>query len=251
MHTSNGLFKIISFQLLIFVFFSCVPLLCFSGEMIQTLPDGSKLKTTILKQVRVKSFIENTDMIMLECDGSYSSVHPDGAKDKTIDIRTIERFPYDFMRIVDVKPYSKDSESNIFSGKFVLALIVNLKNLSTTSDDFPLYSEGAIWNVLETISCGYSNKSTKEIRKLPPGVYSIGPFGVPEKYSQGKPNKRIVKTAQERLKALKLYNGSIDGISGKGTTKAIVGFQKQAGLTETGKLDITTIKLLWNNSDLK
>lgn len=43
-----------------------------------------------------------------------------------------------------------------------------------------------------------------------------------------------IKEIQSRLKTLKLYQGAIDGISGKNTIEAIKAFQKSKGLTPDG-----------------
>lgn len=43
-----------------------------------------------------------------------------------------------------------------------------------------------------------------------------------------------VRNIQKKLKSLGLYNGSVDGIYGKGTESAVRAFQKQTGLTQDG-----------------
>lgn len=51
-----------------------------------------------------------------------------------------------------------------------------------------------------------------------------------------------VKAAQEKLKALGLYNGQITGNIGSKTKAAIVAFQKKYGLTADGELTAQTLK---------
>jgi len=54
----------------------------------------------------------------------------------------------------------------------------------------------------------------------------------------------FLKTQQARLKELGYYKDAIDGIIGPASRDAIRSFQKQANLTETGKLDSVTVKAL-------
>ena len=53
--------------------------------------------------------------------------------------------------------------------------------------------------------------------------------------------KEVVRRVQERLKALDLYKGSLDGSYGSGMQKALGAFQKQNKLTETGIADQQTL----------
>lgn len=53
--------------------------------------------------------------------------------------------------------------------------------------------------------------------------------------------KEVVRRVQERLKALDLYKGGVDGSFGPGMQKAIETFQKQQKLTETGIPDQQTL----------
>lgn len=53
--------------------------------------------------------------------------------------------------------------------------------------------------------------------------------------------KEVVRRVQERLKALDLYKGSLDGSYGSGMQKALEAFQKQNKLTETGIPDQQTL----------
>lgn len=53
-----------------------------------------------------------------------------------------------------------------------------------------------------------------------------------------------VKEVQRRLKLWGYYNGSVDGIFGAGTKKAVVAFQKKNGLTADGVVGKATYKAL-------
>jgi hypothetical protein len=53
-----------------------------------------------------------------------------------------------------------------------------------------------------------------------------------------------LRIAQERLRSLGLYTGSVDGKYGPGTRKAVLAYQNIAGLTPTGLLDVETIEHL-------
>ena len=53
-----------------------------------------------------------------------------------------------------------------------------------------------------------------------------------------------VKAIQEKLKERGLYNGSVDGIYGEGTKKAVIKFQKQQGLSQDGVAGPSTLKRL-------
>ena len=53
-----------------------------------------------------------------------------------------------------------------------------------------------------------------------------------------------VRKIQQRLSELGLYNGSVDGIYGSGTEKAVRAFQKQKGLTVDGIAGPATLKAL-------
>jgi hypothetical protein len=57
--------------------------------------------------------------------------------------------------------------------------------------------------------------------------------------------KDIVKRVQERLKALDLYKGTIDGAFGPGMQKALEAFQKQQKIAETGIPDQQTLLRLF------
>lgn len=57
-----------------------------------------------------------------------------------------------------------------------------------------------------------------------------------------------VKEVQRRLKMWGYYNGSVDGIFGAGTKKAVIAFQKKNGLTADGIVGASTYKALGMNS---
>ena len=53
-----------------------------------------------------------------------------------------------------------------------------------------------------------------------------------------------VKEVQRRLKLWGYYNGSVDGVFGAGTRKAVIAFQKKNGLTADGVVGKSTYKAL-------
>lgn len=53
-----------------------------------------------------------------------------------------------------------------------------------------------------------------------------------------------VKEVQRRLKLWGYYNGSVDGVFGEGTKKAVIAFQKKNGLTADGVVGASTYKAL-------
>ena len=53
-----------------------------------------------------------------------------------------------------------------------------------------------------------------------------------------------VKSLQQSLKELGLYSGSVDGVYGSGTTRAVKAFQKQQGLTQDGVAGSKTLAAL-------
>ena len=57
-----------------------------------------------------------------------------------------------------------------------------------------------------------------------------------------------VKEVQTRLKRWGYYNGSIDGVFGESTKKAVIAFQKKNGLTADGVVGKSTYKALGMNS---
>jgi len=57
-----------------------------------------------------------------------------------------------------------------------------------------------------------------------------------------------VKEVQRRLKLWGYYNGSVDGVFGAGTKKAVIAFQKKNGLTADGVVGKSTYKALGMNS---
>ena len=57
-----------------------------------------------------------------------------------------------------------------------------------------------------------------------------------------------VKEVQRRLKLWGYYNGSVDGVFGAGTKKAVIAFQTKNGLTADGVVGQSTYKALGMNS---
>lgn len=57
-----------------------------------------------------------------------------------------------------------------------------------------------------------------------------------------------VKEVQRRLKQWGYYTGSVDGVFGAGTKKAVIAFQKKNGLTADGVVGKSTYKALGMNS---
>ena len=57
-----------------------------------------------------------------------------------------------------------------------------------------------------------------------------------------------VKEVQRRLKLWGYYNGTVDGVFGVGTKKAVIAFQKKNGLTPDGVVGASTYKALGMNS---
>ena len=72
--------------------------------------------------------------------------------------------------------------------------------------------------------------------------HSVGRFGkAPQAIGTGTAGAsgahNVVAKAQRTLKALGLYDGTVDGLAGSQTEKAIRAFQEQVGIDPTGKLD--------------
>lgn len=68
-----------------------------------------------------------------------------------------------------------------------------------------------------------------------PSVYTLSKLG-----SQGEEVRKI----QKKLKELGYYNGSVDGIYGSSTKKAVTAFQKNCGITADGIAGAKTLKFL-------
>jgi peptidoglycan hydrolase-like protein with peptidoglycan-binding domain len=62
-------------------------------------------------------------------------------------------------------------------------------------------------------------------------------------------SKDDVRWAQAELHYVGLYNGSLDGVMGPETQRALVGFQKSNGLERTATLDQQTADALTGNTD--
>ena len=54
----------------------------------------------------------------------------------------------------------------------------------------------------------------------------------------------VTQQAQSKLAALGLDPGTLDGVAGNATKKAVQAFQQQSGLPETGVLDAATLEKL-------
>ena len=86
---------------------------------------------------------------------------------------------------------------------------------------------------------------------IPEGYYrhSVGRFGAkPKPFGAtgggGGGGSKLVRNAQQMLKDLGVYEGTVDGLMGPNTANAIRDFQQQADLDVTGKLDVKTMKML-------
>jgi hypothetical protein len=79
------------------------------------------------------------------------------------------------------------------------------------------------------------NAGADFVRQAPPPVVAapIAPTA---------PNTR---TVQQRLQALGLYQGAIDGVAGPGTRQAIQAFQRSQQMPATGDLDLETMRRLF------
>ncbi|HWV37565.1 MAG TPA: peptidoglycan-binding domain-containing protein, partial [Vulgatibacter sp.] len=73
--------------------------------------------------------------------------------------------------------------------------------------------------------------------RLPDGVRVV-PLEAPP------PTADEVREAQERLTALGVYDGQVNGELGARTRVALARFQRIAGLTPTGRLDAPTMEAL-------
>jgi peptidoglycan hydrolase-like protein with peptidoglycan-binding domain len=58
------------------------------------------------------------------------------------------------------------------------------------------------------------------------------------------PSKDDIRWAQEELRKIGLYNGSLDGVAGPKTNRALLRFQKSNGLERTAMLDQQTADAL-------
>lgn len=71
----------------------------------------------------------------------------------------------------------------------------------------------------------YTNCAKAQVSATDTAIYALSKFG-----SQGDEVRRI----QKKLKELGYYNGSVDGIYGSATKKAVIAFQKNCGITADG-----------------
>ena len=63
-------------------------------------------------------------------------------------------------------------------------------------------------------------------------------------------SKDDIRWAQVELHTIGLYNGSLDGVVGPETKRALLGFQKSNGLERTATLDQQTADALIGNTDV-
>ena len=84
-------------------------------------------------------------------------------------------------------------------------------------------------------SCGYFVGGAIASKDSDGSVYALSQLG-----SQGDEVRRI----QQKLRSLGYYNGSVDGIYGTGTKKAVTAFQKSCGITADGIAGAKTLKFL-------
>ena len=87
-------------------------------------------------------------------------------------------------------------------------------------------------------SSSSSKSSSKSSSSSSDGTCSVGDQG------------SAVKAAQKKLKNLGYYSGSIDGDYGSGTKSAVLAFQKNNGLKQTGNVNSATLNKL-NSGDAK
>jgi hypothetical protein len=71
-------------------------------------------------------------------------------------------------------------------------------------------------------------------------LFATGPYAAYNSYSQS----RLLKMAQEKLKALGHYTGTPDGVTGPGTQRALITWQQSTALPVTGRLDATSLEKL-------
>ena len=88
---------------------------------------------------------------------------------------------------------------------------------------------------LMLFSCGYIFGESLVSQANEDYVYALSKLG-----SQGDEVRRI----QQKLKSLGYYKGSVDGIYGTGTKKAVTSFQKNCGITADGIAGAKTLKFL-------
>ena len=88
---------------------------------------------------------------------------------------------------------------------------------------------------LMLFSCGYIFGESLVSQNSEDYVYALSKLG-----SQGDEVRRI----QQKLKSLGYYKGSVDGIYGTGTKKAVTSFQKNCGITADGIAGAKTLKFL-------
>lgn len=89
-----------------------------------------------------------------------------------------------------------------------------------------------------------ATKTTTQTVSAPTGTEAVLEVAVLRQGARG----GEVKEVQRRLKLWGYYNGSVDGVFGAGTRKAVIAFQKKNGLTADGVVGQSTYKALGMNS---
>lgn len=89
-----------------------------------------------------------------------------------------------------------------------------------------------------------ATKTTTQTVSAPTGTEAVLEVAVLRQGARG----GEVKEVQRRLKLWGYYNGSVDGVFGAGTRKAVIAFQKKNGLAADGVVGQSTYKALGMNS---
>jgi len=150
------------------------------GKYESKLPDGTKIEAKVLERVRIKGFLKDYDVFFVKLEGKYASFHPDYQKGPHISPQSLGDISKEFPRTIEARRFSSTSDILLLEGKLVNSLIVSTIDGAYSIDDFPIYSEGAIWVVKETIPFGYVDNVTKTRRMLPIGKYRIDSEGKPQ-----------------------------------------------------------------------
>ena len=95
-----------------------------------------------------------------------------------------------------------------------------------------------------TVGAAFSQTRKNEIYPTQAGEYElVQQVAILRQGSKGDE----VKQMQRRLKQWGYYNGSIDGVFGAGTKKAVIAFQKKNGIVADGIVGLATYKALGMN----
>ena len=148
------------------------------GKYESTLPDGTKIEAKVLDKVKVEGLLKNADVFFIKLEGKYASLHPDYQKEPHINPLSLGKISDEFPRVIEARRFSNTSDILVLEGKLVNSLIISTVDLAYSIDDFPMYSEGAIWIVKEQIPFGYLDNVTKTRRLLPIGRYRIDSDGI-------------------------------------------------------------------------